>query len=287
MSGKYLRTLVVMHVSNALLAWMLVFGKLGAPEWGVLGAGVATTIATFIGTGYYVALAWRHAREGGFLRAFPDRETIRSMLRVSLPSGLQQFLFAAGMTALYWVVGKVGTAELAAANVLTTLTLVALLPGIGFGLAASTLVAQALGRRDPDDARAWGWDVSRFAAVAIAAVCLVAIVAPDLLLRGFLHDADTREIARLPLRLVALLAPLDAIGVVLMNAIVGAGDARRVMVVSVGLQWLLFLPGAYLVGPVLGHGLLGIWILQAAYRLLQAALIARMWARGQWATVKL
>jgi len=287
MSAKYLRTLVVMHASNVVLAWALVFGHLGAPAMGVLGAGIATTIATFLGTGYYVALAWRHARAGGFLRALPDRTTLSSMLKVSLPSGLQQFLFASGMTVLYWIVGKVGTAELAAANVLTNVTLVAFLPGIGFGLAASTLVGQALGRRDPDDARAWGWDVARFAALSIAVVCVVAILAPDLVLRGFLHDPATRAIAREPLRLVALFIPLDAAGVVLMNALVGAGDARRVMLVSVGLQWALFLPGAYLVGPVLGGDLLALWILQGGYRLLQAALVARLWARGRWASIRL
>lgn len=287
MSGKYLRTLVVMHVSNVVLAWALVFGHLGAPAMGVSGAGIATTIATFLGTAYYIALAWRHAREGGFLRALPDRTTLRSMLKVSLPSGLQQFLFASGMTALFWIVGKVGTAELAAANVLTNVTLVALLPGLGFGLAASTLVGQALGRKDPDDARTWGWDVGRLAAMSIAVLCLFAIVAPDLVLSGFLHDPETRAIAREPLRLVALLAPLDAIGLVLMNALVGAGDARRVMFVSVGLQWLLFLPGAYLVGPYRGGSLLSIWVLQAGYRLLQAVLVARMWSRGKWASIRL
>lgn len=287
MSGKYLRTLVVMHVSNVVLAWALVFGHLGAPALGVRGAGIATTIATFIGTAYYVALAFRHARQGGFLRAMPDRATIRSMLKVSLPSGLQNFLFAAGMTALYWIVGKVGTGELAAANVLTNLTLVAFLPGIGFGLAASTLVGQALGRGEPDDARAWGWDVARLAAGSVGVVCLAALLAPDLILSGFLHDAATRELARTPLLLTALMMPIDVVGVVLMNAIVGAGDARRVLVVAVGLQWVLFLPGAYLVGPILGHGLLGIWILQGVYRLLQAGLVARMWARGDWAAVRL
>lgn len=287
MSGKYLRTLVVMHVANVVLAWALIFGHLGAPRLGVTGAGIATTLATFIGTAYYVALAWRHAREGGFLRAMPDRETVRSMLQVSLPSGLQQFLFAAGMTALYWIVGKVGTAELAAANVLTNVTLVAVLPGLGFGLAASTLVSQALGRRDPDDARRWGWDVATLAAGVIAVLSVAAVLAPDLVLSGFLHDPATRALARWPLRLVAIMVPLDAIGLVLMNAIVGAGDARRVMVVAAGLQWLVFLPAAYVIGPVMGGGILGIWILQGVYRLAQSALMARMWSGGRWAAVRL
>lgn len=287
MSGKYLRTLVVMHATNVVLAWALVFGHLGAPAMGVRGAGIATTLATFIGTAYYVALAYRHAREGGFLKALPDKATLRSMLRVSLPSGLQQFLFATGMTALYWIVGKIGTAELAAANVLTNVTLVAVLPGLGFGLAAATLVGQALGRRDPDDARRWGWDVAKLASLSIAVICVVAALVPDLVLRGFLHDPATRALARGPLRLVAIAVPFDAVGIVLMNALVGAGDARRVMVIAIGLQWAVFLPCAYVVGPVLGGSILTVWMLQMAYRLVQSGLIVRLWQSGRWASIRL
>ena len=287
MSGKYLRTLIVMHVCNVVLTWMLVFGHLGAPALGALGAGIGTTLATYIGTAYYVMLAWRHARQGGFLRALPDRTTLGAMLKVSLPSGLQQFFFAAGMTSLYWIVGKVGTAELAAANVLTNVTLVAFLPGIGFGLAAASLVGQALGRGDPADAKTWGWDVARLAAGSIAVLSLIGLIVPDLVLFAFLHDPATRALARGPLRLVAAFVPLDAVGMVLMNSLIGAGDARRVMVAAIGLQWLLFLPGAYLVGPILGGGLLGIWILQAAYRLVQCGWMATLWSRGRWAGIRL
>jgi MATE family, multidrug efflux pump len=287
MSSKYLRTLVVMHVSNVILAWILIYGHLGVPALGVTGAGIATTSATFLGTGYYVALAWRHAREGGFLRALPDRESMRAMLKVSIPSGLQQFLFAAGMTTFFGIVGKIGTAALAAANVLTNLTLVAYLPGLGFGLAAATLVGQELGAKRPDDARRWGWEVARLASFLVALICVPAVLMPDLILRGFLHDPATRALAVWPLRIVAIGIAFDSFGTVLMNALLGAGDSRRVMAVAVGMQWVIFLPLAYLVGPHLGGGLSSIWALNLSYRFVQAILFTRMWSRGRWAAIRL
>ena len=61
-----------------------------------------------------------------------------------------------------------------------------------------------------------------------------------------------------------------------------AGDARRVMMIGAGTQWLLFLPLAYLFGPVLGFGLFTIWILQGASRTLSAFLFVTMWRRRQW-----
>jgi multidrug resistance protein, MATE family len=55
----------------------------------------------------------------------------------------------------------------------------------------------------------------------------------------------------------------------------------------VGAQWLVFLPLAYLIGPVLGFGLLGIWLAQIGYRSLQAALCAALWRSRWWLGVTL
>mgnify|MGYP006196880441 CR=1 FL=1 len=54
------------------------------------------------------ALQWammRHARDAGFLRGIPDKATVKSMLQLSVPNGVQQMFFAAGLTALFWIVG--------------------------------------------------------------------------------------------------------------------------------------------------------------------------------------
>ncbi|MCA9597507.1 MAG: hypothetical protein KC776_29540, partial [Myxococcales bacterium] len=267
-------------------SYALIFGVAGLPAYGSLGAGIGSAIATWVGTGTYVALALRHARSSGFLRGLPDRETTRTMTRLSLPAGLQQFFFATGMTALFAIIGRVGTAELAASNVLLNLLLVALLPAMGFGLAAASLVGQALGREDKEDARRWAWDVVRIATVAITLIALPALIAPDLLLSPFLHDAETLGMARWPLRLIAIGMPFDTLGMVLMFSMQGAGDTRTVLIVSVLLQWVLLLPTVYLVGPVLGFGLIGIWLVQAGYRGLQAGVFVGLWRRGGWADVR-
>ena len=146
LSKLYMRTLVVMHITNVILNYVLIFGALGFPELGATGAAIGTTASLYVGSLYYVWLGFKHAREGGFGQGLPDRDTIMTMLRLSLPASTQNFFFAAGMTAFFWIVGQVGTPELAASQVLINLLLVALLPGIGFGLASASLVGQALGR---------------------------------------------------------------------------------------------------------------------------------------------
>ncbi len=284
-STVYLRTIVTMHLCNIVLNWLLIFGNLGFPRLGVTGAGVASAISFGFGSVLYFAQGVRLAGPSGFLRSFPDRATLVSMLRLSVPTGTQQFFFAAGMTTFFWIIGQIGTAEMAASNVLVNLLLVVILPGLGFGLAAMSLVGQALGRGDVEDAAAWPWQVARIAVVIVGLIGSVGLVAPDLVLRAFLHDPVTLDLARLPLRMIAATVVYDTLGTVLMHALLGAGDNRRVMVVAIGLQWGLFLPVAYLLGPVLGFGLTAVWTAQVAYRAVQTTVFISMWRGRRWATL--
>lgn len=290
----YLRTLLVMHAANILLNWLLIFGNLGISPMGAAGAGVASAIATYMGTAYYLYLGLRHARENGFLRGLPSRIDLRTIGRLALPNAFQQLFFALGFNVLFWIIahGSMAdrahaTIEVAAANVVLNLSLVAVLPGLGLGLAAASLVGQALGRHDRADAMAWGWDVVKIAAVVMTILGLPMLVFPDAFLGIFLHNPETIDVARWPLRLVGATIGIDAIGMVLMNALIGAGAARSSMVVSIATQWLIFLPIAYLLGPVLGAGLLAIWIAQVAYRSLTCVIFAVVWRKGYWASIEL
>jgi putative MATE family efflux protein len=286
-SGLYLRTLLVMHAVNIFLNWVLIFGKLGMPALGATGAGIGTTISLWVGTLYYIYLGRRYAKDAGFLRGLPSLQTLRGMLRLSVPSGIQQLFFAAGMTALAWIVGKVGTDELGAVNVLLNVTMVALLPGIGLGLVAASLVGQALGRGEPGEAKRWGWDVAQVGVLLLGALGLPMLLVPDLILDAFIKERHVIELAAPALQISGATIAAEGLGMVLLNALIGAGDTRRVMVVSVSMQWLLFLPAAFVIGPVLGYGLLGIWLANAAYRGVQAVIFAGLWRGGKWATIKI
>lgn len=285
-SKVYLRTLVLMHVCNIAISWVLIFGHFGFPALGTLGAGIGTAASTVIGTGYYVAQGLTMARDNGFMRGLPDKQTLLTMVRVSLPATIQQLLFAAGFTTMFWIIGNVGTVELAAASVLLNVTLVALLPGMGLGMAAAALVGQALGRGDADDAMQWGWDVAKVAVGLVGFIALPMLLLPEPILGVFLHEPEPLAVARLPLMLIGATIGLDAIGMVLMNGHFGAGASRTVAVVSVAFQWGLFLPAAYVIGPVLGGSLLQIWIAFLAYRLTQTMVLVGLWKRGAWARVR-
>jgi len=283
----YMRTLISMHVINIFLNWVLIFGKLGAPELGAMGAGVASAIATVFGAASYLLLGRSYARNAGFLRAMPTRATLAQILRLAAPAGLQQFFFAGGMTVFLALVARMGTPQLAATKVIIDLVLVGILPGLGFGLAAASLAGQALGRGQADDAKQWGWDVVKIAMLVVGAISVPAVLAPEWILSGFIHDPSTMEMAKNPLRLVAAFLFLDSVGLVLMNALMGTGDIKRVMFIATCYQWLIFLPLVYLVGPVMHLGLVVVFAIQVTYRALQSLTFAFIWKRGRWQSIEL
>jgi MATE family multidrug resistance protein len=287
MTGVYLKTLIIMHTINIFLNWVLIYGNLGAPEMGVVGAGTATTISLYIGTALYFFFALRHAKDKGFLHRIPSRSTLWQQFKLSLPSSLQQLFFSAGLVTLVWIMCRIGTAEVAAVNVLMTFHITAILPAFGLALAATTMVGNALGRGDKEDAELWGWNATAIAFVYGIFLTLVLIPFADPLLGVFLANPETRQLAYLPMILWAIAISFDTAGMVLMNSLIGAGDTRRSMWISMIAQWAFFLPFAYLVGPVLGFGLLGVWVINGIYRTGQAIVCAQQWKGRRWADIEI
>ena len=281
-SAVYMRTIIIMHVAQITVAWVFVFGHLGAPELGAVGAGIGNTTAVFLGTVLYTAQAFRLARGNGFLVRLPRRETLMTILRISVPASIQQLFISAGFTALFSIIGRIGTHELAAASVLLNLSQTAFLPGLGLGLTAAALVGQALGRGDPADARAWGWQVVRIGMVVMTVVGIPLVIFPDPILGIFLHDPAIVDIARWPLRVAGATIMVEAVAMILLNALQGAGATSQVAKLAIGLQWVLFLPLAYVIGPILGLGLIGVWSWHTGYRFIAAMVYVAVWQSSSW-----
>ena len=284
-TGLYLRIMLVMHVINIVTSAGLIFGLFGLPAMEASGAGAGTTLSLFAGLALWAAYSLRHATASGFLGGWPPLGTLTTTLRLAVPHSFQQIWFAAGYAALFWILGQIGTASVAVGHVLVNLSLMLILPGVGLGMAAMSLVGQSLGRQDHRDATRWGWDVVRVAIVCLLILGGPLVVFPERVLGWFLHDPALIAMGHLPLQLTALMIIMDAAALVLAQALLGAGANRTVMLTTLGLQWLLFLPLAWWVGVQQEFGLIGIWWLQLAYRGLHSLWFAIIWQRQRWTTV--
>ncbi len=279
----YLSTLLLVHATNIFLNWVLIFGHLGAPALGAVGAGAASAVAVWFGSALHLYLATRYARAAGFARARPRGPLFAELVRLAIPAGVQQLLFFLGMASFFAIVGRVSAQALAATTVLMNLSLAWILPANAFGLAAASFAGQAFGAGDTADADRWVWQVARLGAVIVAVLALPALVVPDLILGGFLPEADAVGLARRPLQLTAATIGIEAVGIVMLNAHFGVGAMRRVLTLSTIALWVFCVPAAGFAGPVAGAPFFAVWGVWVTYRVLLAFAMTWSWRRRDWA----
>jgi MATE family multidrug resistance protein len=264
--------------AQAALTFLLVFGAGPVAAQGVAGAGTANVLGCVFGAVLQLALmrrlrlAWRLPSLAGVLR----------IAAIGWPVSLQQSFSSLGLMVAYAIVAQLGSAGVAVINVLLSLTLVTINSANGLGVAAAILVGQSLGRGDGAAAKAWGWRTAGLGALLIGPLGLAAAVAPEPLLRLFLHDPATLALAVWPARVIGLAVAVDTVRWVLGYAFRGAGATRIAAAVPFVSFWLIQLPLLWWVGLVLRQGVLGMVAVQTALAVAEAAVLAIVWASGVW-----
>lgn len=296
----YMNTLVVMHITNITVSFMLIWGvpALGVPKLGVTGAGLGTAFSVWVGTAMYIYQGFKRAKKYGFgfslrrreggaeldeeFSSFPTKEEIMLLIKQALPTGITNVLYASAMVFMYAIVGAISTTSVAAVNVLINLMLVLVLPCMGMGLAAGALSGRALGAGDVEDAKQWPWDVSKITAAGMSIFGLLIALFPQPILSVFLTDPEAIRVATMPLRLTGLTACGDAVSLTMQNALLGVGDVKTVALVSILAQWAVFLPIAWFSVHKLNQGLFCVWAIYVLYRVGVGMVYAWLWKRGKW-----
>jgi len=267
-------------------AFLFIFGGGAFAAQGAAGAGAAITFVGLIGVFFQLALASRRAGVSGFPHMPPRADGARAIAAIGWPISLQQAFLQLGLMAAYVILGRLGVAQVAAANVLISLATVAAQLAGALGIAAGVLVGQALGRRDIAEARRWGWRTVGVGIAVMAPFAVLAVLFTRPLLGLFLRDPATLEIAVWPTRVVGLSIAADTLGRILCFAIRGAGATRIGAAVPFVSQWLVQLPLTWWMAVALGFGLLGMAGVQCGVAVAEALVTAVIWAGPGWTAHK-
>lgn len=287
-SRVYMGTLIVIHTLNIVLNWVLIFGvpALSIPRMGIQGAALASALAAAGGTLCYSALVLvkRDVRETYLPFRFSSlrRDVVRGLVRLSWPEALRGIGLMAGFLLFLRLHSALGTRATAAGTILVQLASVGFLPALGFGLAGATFVGRALGRADPAEARVIIWQTVRIALTLMVVPLVLLQVAPDLVLSVFTPDALVIEMARPGLRILAATFAFDAVQFVIIYSLLGAGATRWAAAVQLTAQYLVLLPLAWVLGVLLGGGVVGLWAGMIGSRALLAVLAVRKLRGDSW-----
>lgn len=199
---------------------------------------------------------------------------------------IEQTLLSGGMLLYGVLVIHMGTKIYAAQRITFQVISLSFMPGIGFAMAATTLVGQSLGARKPEQAERATWRATFSALTWMSTIGFLAALFARWILRLFSDDPEIIRIGAEALRVIALSQPPQAFAQVLAGALRGAGDTRYPMWLTMAGIWLVRLPLAYLFGPVLGLSLAMIYVSNVIDGTLRAILAYERFRRGRWKEIE-
>ena len=301
-SGRGLtKPVMLVHMAatalNIPLDYCMINGFGPFPEMGIAGAGIATLIGYTVPAVCFACLVFTRENEARFRVRSAwrlDKSLFRRFMRFGLPGGVQFFIDMFAITFFVFMVGRIGSVELAATNVAISVDTLAFLPMIGMHIAASIMVGQAMGAGRPDRAAYATVSVLHIALGYMASMAVLFLLFPEWLMELFRTrgeaGADFGAVAGMGvilLRYVALFTVIDALAIVYMGGLKGAGDTRFIMLtMGVTSMACVVIP----LSIMSWHGvdsIHGPWLCLLAYVTVLATTFMVRFLKGPWRSLRI
>jgi MATE family multidrug resistance protein len=256
--------LICCNLQNIVGNYLLIYGKLGFPEWGLYGAGLSTLCSNVV---MLIAFIWIFCRSkifapyrSAFLHAVWSKSLFKHLNMLGWPIACQLGMETASFSLSAMMAGWLGTIALAAHQVMSTISTVSFMIIYGIGSAVAIRSSNFCGQHDETNIR-------RTSSAGYHLILLSAIVISILifLLRNDMGGwfTDSREVS---LAVSSLVIPFlfyqfgDGLQINYANALRGISDVKVMMVVAFFAYFIIGLPAGYFFGFVLNWGIVGIWM---------------------------
>lgn len=280
-----MRALWLANGINLVLDPLLIFGWGPFPEMGLLGAGIATTIGRSVGVLYQL---WHLFAVGRAVRLHvrfmlkPYWGIVRRLLVIASGSTGQYLIASSSWIFLIGILGQIGTTVTAGYTIAIRIMIFTLLPSWGVANAAATLVGQNLGASQPERAERSVWRAGFFNLIFMATVSACYLYAAPMLIGLFTQDAQTVSSGALALRIISAGYVFYGYGMILSQAINGAGDTRTPTVLNFICFWLIEAPLAWWLAIRTGWQEQGVYYSIVMAESVLALALAVVFRRGRW-----
>ena len=287
LTSMYANTTV--NLLNIALNWVFIYGNLGMPAMGAAGAGFSTMIARAVGAAIMMAVLIKGRSSVRVTWRGDNRinwPTLKRVLNIGLPAAGEQGMLRLAQVFFTTIITNLGTNIYAAHQIALRAESISFMPGFGFAVAATTLIGQNLGARQPKVARQAGWLTMKLAIAFMGTMGIFLFFFAEPFVGFFTNEPQVIEEGARVLRIMAFAQPLMAVARVGAGALRGAGDTKYVMF-GTGLSiWGARLGLAYLCVNVLQMGLVGAWIGLFADQAVRAIVFGWRYYQGKWQQIE-
>jgi len=281
-------TLVLSNGLNIILDPIFIFGWGPVPEFGVMGAAIATNIGRGTAVIFQLGIlffGWSRIKltvNDIVLRI----SVMLNLIKVSL-GGIAQFLIGtSSWVFLMRLMSEFGSEVLAGYTIAIRVMMFTFMPAWGMSNAAATLVGQNLGAKQPERAEKSVWITGKFNAIFMFAVSLIYLFFATEIIGLFTDTTSVVTNGALCLQVVAAGYLFYAYGMVVSQAFNGAGDTRTPTKINFIAFWIFQLPFAYLAAMTFELGALGVFLAITLAEVM-LSVIAIIWFRkGHWKKVQ-
>lgn len=264
---------ILANVVNVLLNYIFIFGKMGMPQLGVVGAAIGTLASRLIMVAYLWYLLSKHNKSSEYvlhIRLFElSRKVIRKIVGLGFPSALQMFFEVAIFTAAIWLSGILGKNPQAANQIALNLSSMTFMVAMGFSVVAMVRVGNQKGLKQFRELRriALSTFLLSTSLAVVFAICFILFneALPKLYLDYDNPDlfADNYQVMKIAANLLIISGIFqisDTVQVVALGALRGLQDVKIPTLVTFVSYWLIGFPVSYYLSMVADYGSMGIWI---------------------------
>ncbi|NSW90861.1 MAG: MATE family efflux transporter [Firmicutes bacterium] len=278
------------NLLNVFGNYVLIYGKLGFPKWGVTGAGVSTTVSRMIAcmAGLYVVYFSRKSIISMSLKGSYkfDLDIIKKVFSIGLPAALEQFVLQSGLMLFARTVSGLGTEGFAAHQIGLNISGLSFSPSMAFGVAATTFVGQNLGAGNEEKAQEYANFIHHVAMAVACFIGIMFILFSHPLARLYTKDLEVAAMAGTVLKILALAQPGQSTQLTLAGSLRGAGDTLYPLYASAIGIWGFRVIVAYLFVNVFGWGLIGAWVALVMDQYTRSLIVYFRFRSDKWKYVK-
>ncbi len=279
-----MRVLWIANILNLILDPVLIFGLGPFPELGITGAAVATNIGRGLAVLYQFYLLF-----SGSTRIKLTRQDIRihfhtigQLVKLALGGIGQQVIATSSWIGLMRIVAVFGSTVVAGYTIAIRVVVFALLPCWGIANAAATLVGQNLGAQKPDRAEKSVWVTGKANMLIMGMISVALMVTPRTFIQAFISDPEVIASGAAALRIMAYGFIAYGLGMVMVQALNGAGDTATPTKINLVCFWLLEIPLAYLLAIKLQIGAAGTFYSIIIAETMMTLCAMHAFKRGKW-----